>query len=135
MNPSQTELVILKHLWAAGAQSVREIHDAVSPILGWSRSSTRKTLERMLEKELLMQVEVHGLNVYEAKAKKVPTLAAMVKSFAASVLGLSGPMPVSQLTGSDLLTEKELKELELHLAKLNAEERAKHAIDSEARDD
>ena len=115
MKPSSSELVILKHLWSAGAQSVGEIHCAISPSLGWSRSSSRKTIERMVEKGLLSQREQHGLNIYRAKAKKIPTLAGLIQSFASDVLGLDGALPVSNLVKSEVLSEAELAELDAFL--------------------
>ncbi|WP_298916763.1 BlaI/MecI/CopY family transcriptional regulator [uncultured Algimonas sp.] len=112
MKASPTELVILKHLWRSGAQSTGEIHAAISERLGWSRSSSRKTIERMVEKGLLDRREVHGLNVYRARARKIPTLAGLIRAFATDVLDLDGPLPVSNLVESDLLTREELEELE-----------------------
>lgn len=112
MKPSSSELVILKHLWASGAQSVGEIHTAIKDGLGWSRSSSRKTIERMVEKGLLSVREEHGLNIYRAKAKKIPTLAGLIQSFAADVLALDGPLPVSNLVKSQLLSDEELAELD-----------------------
>lgn len=115
MKPSATELVILKHLWASGPQSAGEIHRGVSEALGWSRSSSRKTVERMVEKGLLSQSAQHGLNIYRAKAKKIPTLAGLIQNFASDVLGLDGPLPVSNLVKSKLLTDAELAELDMLL--------------------
>ncbi|MEM9600381.1 MAG: BlaI/MecI/CopY family transcriptional regulator [Pseudomonadota bacterium] len=122
MKPSPTELVILKHLWTAGPQSVGEIHAAVQGRLGWSRSSSRKTIERMVEKGLLDMREVHGLNIYRAKAKKIPTLAALIQSFASDVLDLDGPMPVSNLIETRLFSEDELGELEQFLTDSQTEQ-------------
>ena len=115
MKPSATEIIILKHLWQSGPQSQREIHLAVSPKLGWSRSSTRKTIERMVTKGSLSLREQHGLNVYSAKAKKIPTLAALIQSFASDVLSLDGPLPVSTLVKSQILNADEMAELEAYL--------------------
>ncbi len=112
MKPSPSELPILQHLWRSGPQSVGEIHKAISEEMGWSRSSTRKTLGRMVDKDLLKVKEKHGLNIYTANAKKVPTLAGMIRSFASDVLGLDGPLPVSSLVNSKILDDKELAELE-----------------------
>lgn len=115
MKPSPTELVILKHLWRSGPQSIGEIHSAVQAQLDWSRSSSRKTVERMVDKGLLDQREQHGLNIYRAKAKKIPTLAALIRSFAQDVLDLDGPLPVSNLVETRLLDTEELEELEAFL--------------------
>lgn len=112
MKPSASELFILKHLWASGAQSVGEIHTAIKDDLGWSRSSSRKTVERMVDKGLLTVRDEHGLNIYRAQAKKIPTLASLIQSFAADVLSLDGPLPVSNLVKSQLLSGEELAELD-----------------------
>jgi len=69
----------------------------------------------MVEKGLLTRTEKHGLNIYRAKAKKIPTLAGLIQSFASDVLGLDGPLPVSNLVKSDVLSSEELAELELFL--------------------
>jgi len=115
MNPTPPELSILKMLWRDGAKSVGEIHAVLGDELNWSRSSTRKTIERMVGKEMLTVKPLHGLNIYRAKLKKVPTLAALIQSFAKSVLGLEGPLPVSNLVKSEILTVAELSELEAYL--------------------
>jgi BlaI family penicillinase repressor len=112
MKPSASELFILKHLWSSGAQSVGEIHAAIKDDLGWSRSSSRKTVERMVDKGLLTVRDEHGLNIYRAQAKKIPTLASLIQSFAEDVLALDGPLPVSNLVKSQLLSGEELAELD-----------------------
>lgn len=122
MKPSSTELVILKHLWTKQPQSLREIHTAIETQLDWSRSSTRKTVERMLSKSMLSSETAHGLLVYRTKIKKIPTLASMIRNFAADVLGLDGPLPVSNLIKSKLLNEQELKELDEYLKKIDQPE-------------
>lgn len=115
MKPSPTEFVILKHLWRRQPQSQGEIHKAVLPELNWSRSSTRKTIDRMFEKDMLRIEEAHGTRIYFAKLKKIPTIAEMIQSFTATVLGLNAPLPVSNLTKSEILDASELKELDEYL--------------------
>lgn len=121
MKPSAAELVILKHLWRAGPQSVGEIHAALVEARGWSRSSSRKTIERMVDKGLLHMGEQHGLKIYRAKVKKIPTLAQLIQSFARDVLDLDGPLPVSNLVETDLLSPEELAELDAFLEQTAAE--------------
>lgn len=124
MKPSVSELFILKRLWASGPQSVGEIHAAIKDDLGWSRSSSRKTVERMVGKGLLSVREEHGLKIYRATAKKIPTLAGLIQSFAADVLGLDGPLPVSNLVKSQLLSDAELAELDAVLKAASAQQSA-----------
>jgi BlaI family penicillinase repressor len=110
--PSISELTILKSLWRQQPLSAREIHDQVEQELGWSYSSTRKTLERMLEKGAVCQSNRHGVQVYEATLEKVDTLAAFAHDFGKRVMEMDAPLPVSMFTGSKLVDDDELAQLE-----------------------
>ena len=110
--PSITELSLLKALWRRHPLSARELHDQVADELGWSYSSTRKTLERMLEKGMVSQQVRHGVQVYEAVLEKVGTLAAFAHDFGKRVMEIDTPLPVNMFTGSKLVDANELAELE-----------------------
>ena len=110
--PSISELSLLKALWRRQPLSAREIHDAVVDELGWSYSSTRKTLERMLEKNMVRQELRHGVQVYEAVSAKVDTLAAFAHDFGRRVMEIDTPLPVNMFTGSKLVDDAELARLE-----------------------
>jgi predicted transcriptional regulator len=110
--PLITELSLLKALWREQPLSAREIHQRVEAELGWSYSSTRKTLERMLEKGMVAQHLRHGVQVYEAVLEKVDTLAAFAHDFGKRVMEIDTPLPVTMFTGSKLVDEQELARLE-----------------------
>lgn len=110
--PSVTELSLLKALWKQQPLSAREIHEQVAEELGWSFSSTRKTLERMLEKQMVVQHSLHGVQVYQPQLEKVGTLAAFAHDFGRRVMELDSPLPVAMFTGSKLVDQDELAELE-----------------------
>jgi len=110
--PSITELSLLKALWRQHPLSARELHDQVADELGWSYSSTRKTLERMLEKGMVGQQVRHGVQVYEAVLEKVGTLAAFAHDFGKRVMEIDTPLPVNMFTGSKLVDADELAALE-----------------------
>jgi predicted transcriptional regulator len=110
--PSPTELAILKILWAQEPLSAREVHSEIEKKLDWSNSSTRKTLERMSNKNFLKIKEVHGTKVYFTNLSKIKTLASYVKDLAQRVLEVDGPLPVSMFADSKLLDKDELRELE-----------------------
>jgi BlaI family transcriptional regulator, penicillinase repressor len=116
--PSPTELTLLKALWRQAPCSARELHDQVAQELHWSYSSTRKTLDRMLEKALVSASEVHGVKVFRAEVSKVSTLAHFVKDFSRRVLEVDGPLPVSMFVDSKLLDKSEMQDLERLLAEL-----------------
>ena len=110
--PSITELTVLKALWKHQPLSAREIHQHIEDELGWSFSSTRKTLERMLDKGSLAQHTVHGVQVYAAVLEKVGTLAAFARDFGQRVMEMDAPLPVNMFTGSKLVDDDELAQLE-----------------------
>ena len=110
--PSITELTVLKALWHQQPLSAREIHQQVEAELDWSYSSTRKTLERMLDKRYVRQHLIHGVQVYEAVLEKVATLAAFAHDFAKRVMEMDVPLPVAMFTGSRLVDKAELAQLE-----------------------
>ena len=110
--PSITELALLKVLWKQHPLSAREIHDAAADELAWSFSSTRKTLDRMLEKQMIAVQVVHGVNVYAALLEKVGTLAAFAHDFGRRVMEIDAPLPVAMFTGSKLVDQQELAQLE-----------------------
>jgi len=110
--PSITELSLLKVLWKQQPLSAREIHDAAGDELAWSFSSTRKTLDRMLEKQMVSLQTLHGINVYSAQLEKVGTLAAFAHDFGRRVMELDAPLPVAMFTGSKLVDRNELAQLE-----------------------
>lgn len=116
VKPSPTELALLKALWKQQPLSARELHDQAADALGWSYSSTRKTLDRMAEKQLVAAQEVHGLKVYRALATKVSTLAQFVQDFSRRVLEVDGPLPAAFFADSKLLDPAELEDLERLLA-------------------
>lgn len=110
--PSITELSLLKALWKQHPLSARELHEAVADELDWSFSSTRKTLERMLDKQMVSQLSMHGVLVYAAELDKVSTLAAFAHDFGRRVMELDAPLPVAMFTGSKLVDQQELAQLE-----------------------
>ncbi|WP_369969216.1 BlaI/MecI/CopY family transcriptional regulator [Stenotrophomonas rhizophila] len=110
--PSNAELELLKCLWRNSACSARELHNGVATTLDWSYSSTRKTLERMVDKGLVDESAEHGLNVYRAKVGKVATLAVLSADFAHRVLEIDGGLPVQAFADSRLLSETELQQLD-----------------------
>lgn len=123
-SPSNAELELLKCLWRSGASSARELHNCAALSLDWSYSSTRKTLDRMVDKGLVKESSEHGLNVYRAKVGKVAILAALSTDFARRVLEIDGPLPTQAFADSRLLNEDEIEQLETLLRSKDREGQA-----------
>jgi BlaI family penicillinase repressor len=110
--PSATELSLLKALWKAQPLSARELHEHVQDELAWSFLSTRKTLERMLDKALVAQQRAHGVQVYVSAVDKMATLAAFAQDFSQRVMEMDAPLSAAMFTGSKLVDDDELAQLD-----------------------
>jgi len=122
MQPTAPELAILKCLWQSQPQSAREIHDEIQLQFGWSYSSTRKTLERMLDKNYLRASAVGNKKYYAATLDKVSTLASYVKDFSSRILELDQALPVAMFADSRLISEEEIEQLEAKLSELDKQD-------------
>jgi predicted transcriptional regulator len=110
--PNPPELILLKCLWVQETLPVRAVHDACVGELSWSFSSTRKTLSRMVDKGLVAMKQNEGVAVYSARKSKTATLALMARDFMRRVLEAEGPLPSGLFSGSSILSDEELEELE-----------------------
>lgn len=118
MQLTAPELEILKSLWHNQPQTGKEIHQKLESLYGWSYSSTRKTLERMAEKQYIEAEQQGNKKIYTAKLDKMATLASFVKDFSERVLEIEGELPVAMFAQSQLIENDELSELEAHLQNL-----------------
>lgn len=109
---SPTELCLLKALWKTAPVSARELHELVEDELGWTYSSTRKTLERMLDKGMVAQDSANGIQVYRPLLAKVDTLAAFARDFSQRVMEMDAPLTAAMFTGSKLVDQQELARLD-----------------------
>lgn len=110
--PTRPELEILKLLWREKALSARSIADELAEPLGWSYSTLRTVLERMVDKGLLRRRATDGANEYAAAIGKVALLGRMIQDFSGRVLELDKAPPAMLFAQSKLLTEHEIEELE-----------------------
>lgn len=110
--PSPTELCLLKALWKDAPLSARTLHARVEAELGWSYSSTRKTLERLLDKGMVEQQIDTGIQVYRPLLDKVDTLAAFARDFSHRVMEMEAPLAATMFSGSKLVDDAELARLD-----------------------
>jgi len=109
--PNPPELVLLKALWMSGPMPVRALHEHCADELGWSFSSTRKTISRMYDKGFVAQSASAGPLRVRARVSKTVTLAHMTRDFMGRVLEIEGPVPDRLFSASKILSDEELEEL------------------------
>ena len=114
--PSESELSLLRALWEHERMSGREIHEETQAQTGWSYSSTRKTLDRMVDKGLIKVGVFHGLKVFEPKEPKLSVVAQLIRDFSRNILDSSSPLPAAAFTHSKLISADEIEELEALLS-------------------
>lgn len=120
--PSEAELDVLKAFWRRGPMSAAEVQAELVEEMGWASSTTRTVLERMRSKGLVERRSVHGVAVYAPAATKVDVLSGVLQRMR-RILEVDGPLPASAFSGSQILTEQEVTELERRLADQDEVER------------
>lgn len=125
MQLTAPELEIHKALWQNQPQTGKAIHLRLETLYGWTYSSTRKTLERMVAKDTVRCETSGNKKIYFSLLDKVPTLAAYTQDFAKRVLEIDGPVPMAMFSDSQLLKPGELDELEQILNQHDSEQEEK----------
>ena len=66
----------------------------------------------MSGKGLIQRRDLHGLAVYAAAETKIDVLGRALRKFARQVMEIDGPLNAQAFTGSQLLSQEELAELQ-----------------------
>lgn len=109
---TKPEYDILRVLWKAGEQSVREVHDALQSAYGWAYTTTKTMMDRMVTKGLLERESFHGVYVYKPLITRPAGLARFIQFFADRVLEVEPSAVVAMFAKSKAITPEEIQELE-----------------------
>ena len=109
--PTDAELEVLKCFWRDGDLAAREVHNRLATHLEWTPSTTRTVLERMRNRGLLSRRDVHGVAVYSQTRPKVEVLSGLMRRFSA-LLDMDETLPAAAFTGSQLLSDADIAEIE-----------------------
>ncbi len=120
---SKAEYDILRALWRNGSQSIREVHDIISPQNGWAYSTTKTTMDRMVKKGFLSREQFHGVFIYSAQISRPAGLVRLVQFFADKVLETDYGTVVSLFARNNTLREDEIAELNRLLEEDTAEDK------------
>lgn len=120
---SKAEYDILRALWRNGSQSIREVHDTISPQNGWAYSTTKTTMDRMVKKGFLNREQFHGVYIYSAQISRPAGLVRLVQFFADKVLETDYGTVVSLFARNNTLREDEIAELNRLLEEDTAEDK------------
>lgn len=108
---TKTEFDILRILWKTGRLNVREVHDQMIENYSWAYSTTKTTMNRMVEKGLLKKEKFHGVFLYEPLLSRAKGFARLINFFSNRVLELDYRDVVPLFSRSNALTQEEVEEL------------------------
>ena len=109
IRPTESELEILKVLWARGASSVREVYEALGGQGGYT--TVLKFLQIMAEKKLVRRDESRRAHVYTAAVEEAAVKRAAVKGLASKLFGGSGLRLAMHAIEDESVSDDELAEI------------------------
>lgn len=109
--PTDAELAILRVLWAGGACTVRQVHDALSRDRPAAYTTALKMLQIMTEKGLVRRDVTDRTHVYQAKLSEEQTQRQLVRDLLDRAFGGSSSKLVMQALSAKRATPEELIEI------------------------
>jgi predicted transcriptional regulator len=109
--PTDTELAILRVLWARGSSTVRQVHEALAEGRDTGYTTTLKIMQIMAEKGLVTRDESERTHVYSTKLTQDQTQRQLVADLMDRAFGGSAAALVMQALNTHPATTDELKEI------------------------
>jgi len=110
VEPTRTELEILKVLWAHGPSTVRFVNDSLNASTREVQyTSTLKLMQIMAEKGLVSRDESQMKHVYKAAVEESKTKGLLLNRFVDSLYNGSASSLLMQLLGNKKTSKKEME--------------------------
>ena len=109
--PTDTELAILRILWARGASTVRQVHETLSRERPSAYTTALKMLQIMTEKGLVRRDARDRTHIYQAKLTEEQTQRQLVRDLVDRAFGGSASKLVLQALSTRRATADELVEI------------------------
>jgi BlaI family transcriptional regulator, penicillinase repressor len=121
--PTDAELAILGVLWRRGPSTVREVHDALSPIQGTGYTTVLKLMQLMAQKGLVVRDESQRSHVYRPATAEAQTQRRLVGELMDKAFAGSAAQLVMRALSVKRATKGELDEIRHLLDELAAKEK------------
>jgi len=115
--PTDAELELLHVLWTQGPSTVRQIHEALPKVTGYT--TTLKILQRMADKGLVQRDESQKSHVYSATREAESTQRQLVRHLLRSAFDGSPAKLVMQALSEQHASADELQEIRKLLNELD----------------
>ena len=118
MKPTESELEILKVLWAKGAATVREVNDILNESREVGYTTTLKMMQLMAQKKLVNRDESARSHIYVVAVNQNIVQNNMLHQLLESAFGGSASKLVLNALGRSNASQKELDEIKALIQKL-----------------
>ena len=109
--PTDAELAILRILWARGASTVRQVHDALARERPAAYTTALKMLQIMTEKGLVRRDDRDRTHIFHPRLTEEQTQRQLVRDLLDRAFGGSASKLVVQALSARRATEEELGEI------------------------
>ncbi|HTF28849.1 MAG TPA: BlaI/MecI/CopY family transcriptional regulator [Flavitalea sp.] len=112
IKPTESELEILRVLWAKSSASVREVHEELGKSKDVGYTTTLKLMQIMHEKGLVKRDDSIKTHIYQALVSREKTQKQMVGKMIDTLFGGSPTELVMQALGNHKASAVELEEIQ-----------------------
>lgn len=125
IKPTDSELEILKILWACGSASVREVHDELAKTKEAGYTTTLKLMQIMTDKGLLTRDTGGKSHTYEAAVPQQQVQGQILNRMIDTVFGGNAAQLVMQALGNHKTNKEEIDEIRKYLTELEQKKERK----------
>ena len=118
LKPTESELEILKILWARENATVREVHDELSKTKESGYTTTLKLLQIMFEKGLVTRNDSNKTHIYAPAVSRQRTQKQFLDKMIHTLFAGSSTQLVLQALGNQKASKEELEEIQKYLDNL-----------------
>ena len=118
LKPTESELEILKILWARENATVREVHDELSKTKESGYTTTLKLLQIMFEKGLVTRNDSNKTHIYAPAVSRQRTQKQFLDKMIHTLFAGSSTQLVLQALGNQKASKAELEEIQKYLDNL-----------------
>ncbi len=109
--PTDSELEILNILYEFGPQNVRFVNDEINKLREVGYTSTLKTMQIMMEKQMLHRVIIDRIHIYSPVQKEEETQRAVVHNLMEKAFRGNAASLVMNLLGNQETSKEELAQI------------------------
>ncbi len=118
LKPTESELEILKILWARENATVREVHEELSKTKDSGYTTTLKLLQIMFEKGLVSRNDTNKTHIYAPAISRQRTQKQFLDKMINTLFSGSSTQLVLQALGNQKASKDELEEIQKYLDNL-----------------